>query len=68
MPGTISGGKLAAQRNKERYGEDFYKRIGSRGGSKKTETPKGFAADRERASWAGRKGGMISRRKKANEE
>ena len=36
MPGTLSGGKLAAQRNKERYGDDFYKKIGSMGGKKPT--------------------------------
>lgn len=32
MSGSISGGKLAAKTNKERYGKDFYKNIGKSGG------------------------------------
>jgi len=63
MSGTVSGGKLAAQKNKERFGEDFYCMIGSRGG--KAKVPKGFAVNRELASQAGAKGGRISRRPKA---
>lgn len=62
MPGNKIGGRKAAIANKARHGEDFYKRIGAIGGKKSTSG--GFAADRERASWAGRKGGMISRRKR----
>lgn len=62
MPGTKIGGQRAAKSNKERYGEDFYKNIGEKGG--KVRSPlKGFGGDRERASIAGRKGGKISRRK-----
>lgn len=34
MSGTISGGVRAAQTNKERYGEDFYNKIGALGGEK----------------------------------
>ena len=63
MSGNRAGGKLAAQKNKERFGEDFYCMIGSRGG--KAKVPKGFAMNRERASEAGAKGGRISRRPKA---
>lgn len=66
MPGTKAGGIKAAKTNRERHGEDFYKRIGAVGGSQPTSTPKGFAASRERASAAGRKGGKISRRGKTN--
>jgi hypothetical protein len=56
-----TGGKKAALTNKERYGEDFYKVQGSRGGSK-TGVKKGFALSHDRAVVAGRKGGAISRR------
>lgn len=62
MPGTKKGGLLAAKKNRERHGSDFYARIGAIGGSKGTTG--GFAANRELARIAGRKGGMISRRRK----
>lgn len=32
MAGTTEGGKAAAKTNKRIYGDDFYARIGSRGG------------------------------------
>ena len=60
MSGTIQGGKTAAQTNKERYGDDWYKRIGSIGGKKGTTG--GFAANRELAREAGKIGGQRSRR------
>lgn len=60
MSGTPVGGKLAAQRNKERYGEDFYKRIGAKGGKKGTTG--GFYNNPELASRAGKIGGKISKR------
>ena len=63
MAGTISGGKLAAKTNKEKYGDDFYKRLGQMGGMKKVK--KGFATNPELARKAGSKGGTISRRKSA---
>lgn len=63
MPGTIEGGKKAAARNKQRHGSDFYARIGAKGG--KNGHTGGFAANRDLARAAGRKGGLISRRKKA---
>ena len=62
MSGTVSGGKLAAETNKERHGEDFYRKIGAVGG-KKGHTG-GFFANRELARTAGKKGGTISRRGK----
>ena len=34
MAGTKAGGKKAAATNKFKYGDGFYKRIGSRGGKK----------------------------------
>lgn len=63
MAGTIEGGKKAAKTNKELHGEDFYARIGAKGG--KNGHTGGFAANRELASLAGRKGGQISKRGKA---
>ena len=62
MGGTLAGGKAAAQTNKERYGADYYARIGAIGG-KKSRTG-GFAADRELARRAGAIGGSRSKRKK----
>lgn len=63
MAGTRLGGKQAARTNKLRHGRDFYARIGRLGGKKSRNG--GFAANRELASIAGRKGGRISRRGKA---
>lgn len=62
MSGTIDGGRAAAETNKRRYGEDFYSRIGTVGGKKGTTG--GFWANRELAREAGRKGGLISKRRK----
>jgi uncharacterized protein len=66
MPGTIDGGRKAAKTNKNRHGKDFYARIGKIGGQKGHTG--GFAANRELARVAGRKGGLISRRSKAVEK
>lgn len=66
MSGTKQGGKLASQRNKERHGIDYYKRIGSLGG--KASTTGGFAqgeAGKARARVYGAIGGTISKRKPA---
>lgn len=62
MPGNSIGGKKAAATMKLRYGADVYKVIGKAGGKAAKATPSGFAADRERAKWAGRIGGLTSRR------
>jgi general stress protein YciG len=62
MPGTKEGGIRAARTNRVRHGKDFYAKIGAKGG--KLGTTGGFAANRELAREAGRKGGMISRRRK----
>jgi len=66
VAGTKLGGLRAAKTNKERHGADFYQKLGQKGGIAETKTPKGFAANRERASEAGRKGGAISRRGKSH--
>lgn len=63
MPGTRAGGLKAAAKVKERYGEDFYKKVGAVGGKKSKGG--GFAANRELARIAGSKGGRASRRGKA---
>jgi hypothetical protein len=60
MSGSTLGGKRAAATNKEKYGQDFYKRIGAEGG-KKSKTG-GFYANRELAREAGRLGGLKSKR------
>jgi uncharacterized protein len=63
MAGTAEGGRLAAQKNKKRYGSDFYAKIGREGG--KRGTSGGFAAGkagRERARYWGSVGGSKSRR------
>jgi uncharacterized protein len=65
MAGTKKGGEAAAKRNIEKYGPNFYAEIGRKGG-KKGRTG-GFFANRELAREAGRKGGRISRRNKAED-
>ena len=71
MVQTYAGGKKAAKTIKEKWGVDFYREIGRKGG--KNGHTGGFASDvigrdgltgKERAVIAGRKGGTISRRNK----
>ena len=71
MAGNKIGGIKASLKNKEKYGEDFYKNIGQKGGSVLGVT-KGFAIaksypedDPRHPSNAGRKGGTVSKRRKA---
>lgn len=58
MGGTKLGGARAAKTNKQKYGKDFYNRIGAIGG--KASTTGGFYARRDLASSAGRKGGLVT--------
>lgn len=60
MAGTRAGGFKAAATNRARFGEDFYSRIGRIGG--RNGHAGGFAANRELAKIAGKKGGLRSRR------
>lgn len=60
MPGTKTGGLKARQTNLEKYGKDFYKIIGSKGGQ--NGHTGGFASNPALARIAGAKGGRISRR------
>lgn len=62
MSGTVEGGKAAADTNKALYGEDFYKKIGAKGG--RLGHTGGFYGNREAARKAGKLGGKISRRGK----
>lgn len=66
MSGTTIGGKRAAATMKKRYGEDVYAILGAAGG--KVSRGGGFAANRELAKIAGRKGGRKSKRGKVNHE
>lgn len=75
MTGTKSGGVKAAATNRAKHGEDFYKRIGAKGG--RLGRTGGFASDvvgkdgltgRERARLAGAVGGFKSRRGKAKRD
>lgn len=59
MPGTKAGGLKAAAKNKDKYGKDFYAKIGSQGG--KLGHTGGFYANRELAKTAGALGGRKSR-------
>lgn len=66
MAGTRSGGRAAAETNKQRYGVDYYSKIGKKSHAswvKNGRKPRGFAADKELASRAGKIGGEISRKK-----
>lgn len=60
MVGTKAGGIKAAKTVKEKFGTEFYGLIGAKGG--RNGHTGGFAADPERASRAGKIGGLKSRR------
>lgn len=66
MSGSIEGGRKAAATNKHNFGEDFYKKIGQRGGQ--NGTTGGFytmaQTNPELHRALSRKGGTISKRKK----
>ena len=70
MSGSKTGGVKAAKTNMERYGADFYRIQGHKGGSKLNTKPKGFAYARIHLTAdhpahprnAGGKGGAVSRR------
>ena len=75
MSGTKAGGVKAGRTNIERYGKDFYKTIGAKGG--RNGHTGGFASyavgpdgmtGRERARVAGSIGGLNSKRGRANKK
>lgn len=47
---------------KQKFGEDFYQKIGAKGGKAPYRGKKGFAANKELARIAGRKGGLVPRK------
>lgn len=65
MAGTKTGGIATAKTNKERYGADYYRELGRKGGSRTDTKPKGFAYSKANGLdihiKAGRKGGEVSR-------
>lgn len=65
MSGTKAGSKKAVQTILKKYGEDFFKRNGKKGG--KACVPKGFAMNKELAIESGRKGGSVSKRRGVHE-
>lgn len=65
MAGTKEGGRKASITNRLKHGEDFYERIGRKGG--KNGHTGGFASNPELARIAGAKGGRLSRRGKARQ-
>lgn len=60
MSGTKAGGLKAAQTNRRKYGDDYYSRMGRKGGQ--MGHTGGFADNPALARIAGAKGGRISRR------
>lgn len=60
MSGTKAGGIKAAATNKKKYGNDFYKINGAKGG--RNGHTGGFAANPALAAVAGSRGGKNSRR------
>lgn len=63
MAGTKEGGKKAAQTNMKKYGKDFYRINGAKGG--RNGHTGGFASNPDFAREMGRIGGKISKRGKA---
>lgn len=66
MAGNKAGGLKAGATNKQRYGHDFYRLIGAKGGLVGDRSTKGFAHpdNKNLASEAGRKGGSAPRKNK----
>ena len=65
MSGNREGALKAAKTNRKKYGKDFYKEIGAKGG--RNGHTGGFYVNRELARVAGAKGGRISKRGKKGE-
>jgi len=63
MSGNKIGGKKAAATNIRLHGDDFYARIGAKGG--RNGHTGGFASNKELAKIAGAKGGSCSKRSEA---
>ena len=59
MPGSVQGGKLAAQKNLAKD-PDYYRKLGAIGG--RNSTTGGFAYNKDKARTAGSTGGTYSRK------
>jgi hypothetical protein len=64
MSGSKKSARTTASTMYAKYGPDYYRKIGSKGG--KNGTTGGFYANRELASRVGAIGGKVSRRRKAS--
>ena len=64
MSGTVAGGIKTRENLYEKYGRDYFRNIGRKGG-KACNPYKGFGSSQERAKRAGSIGGKISKRGKA---
>lgn len=65
MSGSKIGGLKAAETNRKKYGENFYIKLGSKGGTQtylKGKLIHGFKKNDEHTRAAGRLGGKISKR------
>lgn len=60
MAGNVIGGKAAAKTNMERFGEDFYSRIGASGG--RNGTGHTFGHGKVSPTEIGSRGGRVSKR------
>lgn len=63
---TLAGGQLVKETIYKKYGKDYYREIGRKGGKAEHFSPRGFAAmTPEKHKAASEKGGKISRRNKS---
>lgn len=62
MSGNREGGLKAVRTNREKYGKDFYKEMGRKGGSGHRPGTRYFHMHPEVARIVGAKGGKISKR------
>jgi general stress protein YciG len=65
MAGNKEGGRKTAETMIKRHGEDYYRRIGSKGGSVSHRETRYLYVNREFASQIGSLGGKKSKRGKA---
>jgi general stress protein YciG len=62
MAGTKEGSKKATKTITDRYGSDFFRRIGSKGGQVRRPETRAFSTNRDLARRAGAMGGRKSKR------
>lgn len=63
MAGTVKGGLKTADKIREKYGPDYYAKIGRISGSQNRPETRFFYKNKEQAIEAGRKGGLKSKRR-----